>query len=103
MPFATHIDSVSVQPQNHTFKEVAAASQELQNVYVDGGVNYHANADGAAKLEIEGGVSAIVAKVFDPAFQDYIKEVIPTYPVEQILGHRSEIRDTVKSRLSEKA
>lgn len=103
MPFVTHIESVSVQPQNHTFKEVGAASKELQNVYVDGGVNYHVDANTAAKLVIAGGVDAIVSKVFDPAFQDYIKTVIPTYGVEDILANRDAIRSAVKQKLSDKA
>lgn len=102
-PFVTHIESVSVQPQNHTFKEVGAASKELQNVYVDGGVNYHVDAKDAPKLVIAGGVDAIVSKVFDPAFQDYIKTVVPTYGVEEILPNRDGIRATVKQKLSEKA
>lgn len=102
-PFVNHIESVSVQPQNHTFKEVGAASKELQNVYVDGGVNYHVDVDTAAKLVIAGGVDAIVSKVFDPAFQDYIKTVVPTYGVEDILPNRDNIRSAVKSKLSEKA
>jgi regulator of protease activity HflC (stomatin/prohibitin superfamily) len=103
MPFVTHIESVSVQPQNHTFKEVGAASKELQNVFVDGGVNYHVDANTAAKLVIAGGVDAIVSKVFDPAFQDYIKTVVPTYAVEEILPNRDAIRATVKQKLADKA
>jgi regulator of protease activity HflC (stomatin/prohibitin superfamily) len=103
VPFVTHIDSVSVQPQNHRFSEVAAASRELQNVYVDGGVNYHIDADHAAEIQIEGGLDAIVAKVFDPAFQDYIKEVVPQYTTTDILSHRSQIRDAVKEKLGQKA
>lgn len=103
MPFFTHIDSVSVQPQNHQFREVAASSKELQNVYVDGGVNYHIDSNRAAELQIEGGIDAIVSKIFDPAFQDYIKEVVPTYVSAEILAQRAKIRDSVKQKLSEKA
>lgn len=103
VPFVTNIHAVSIQPQNHTFKEVGAASKELQNVYVDGGVNYHINADQAARLTISGGTAYIVSVVFDPAFQDYIKTVIPTYPVEQILPNRDAIRASVKDLLAAKA
>ena len=103
MPFQTHIESVSVQPQNHQFSEVAAASKELQNVYVDGGVNYHVDASSAAKLVTEGGVDAVVNKVFNPAFQDYIKEIVPQYDTEAILANRAQIRDAVKSELAAKA
>jgi prohibitin 2 len=103
MPFTTHIESVSVQPQNHKFNEVSAASKELQNVYVDGGVNYHVDSTTAAKLVIAGGVDAIVSKVFDPAFQDYIKTVVPSYTTEEILPNRDNIRNAVKAKLAEKA
>lgn len=103
VPFVTHIEAVSVQPQNHTFKEVGAASKELQNVYVDGGVNYHVDSNTAAKLVIAGGVDAIVSKVFDPAFQDYIKTVVPSYAVEEILPNRDAIRAAVKQKLADKA
>lgn len=103
MPFQTHIESVSVQPQNHQFSEVAAASKELQNVYVDGGVNYHIDSTSAAKLVVEGGVDAVVNKVFNPAFQDYIKEIVPQYDTEAILANRAQIRDAVKAELAQKA
>jgi prohibitin 1 len=103
MPFTTHIQSVSIQPQSYTFKEVGAASKELQNVYVDGSVNYHINSSDAASLTIKGGPQYIVGVVFDPAFQDYVKTIVPTYAVEDILPNRDTIRNAVKSRLSDKA
>ena len=103
MPFVTHIEAISMQPQNHKFARVGAASRELQNVYVTGGVNYHVEANSAAKLVIAGGVDAIVSKVFDPAFQDYIKEVVPTYAVTDILPNRSAIRAAVQAKLADKA
>jgi regulator of protease activity HflC (stomatin/prohibitin superfamily) len=102
-PVLTHIDAVSTQPQNHKFREVAASSRELQNVYVDGGVNYVIDSRSAAKIVVEGGEDAVIAKVFDPAFQDYMKEVVPQYGTTDILSHRAEIRDQVKRRLSDKA
>lgn len=103
VPFVTNIHAVSIQPQNHQFKEVGAASKELQNVYVDGGVNYHVSPAAAAKVTIQGGTGYLVGVVFDPAFQDYIKTVIPTYGVEQILPNRDAIRTSVKQLLADKA
>jgi regulator of protease activity HflC (stomatin/prohibitin superfamily) len=99
MPFATHIESISVQPQNHEFSQVNAASLELQDVFLDGGVNYHIDPSAAAKIYIEGGVDAVVRRVFDPAFQDYIKEIVPQYTTTEILAHRSDIRDSVEQKL----
>jgi len=31
-------------------------------------------------------------KVIDPAFNDFVKEVVPTYPIGEILPKREEIR-----------
>lgn len=103
MPFTTHINSVSIQPQSYTFKEVGAASQELQNVYVDGSVNYHVSPASAPQIVINGGTGYLVGVVFDPAFQDYVKTIIPTYKVEEILPARDTIRTAVKERLAAKA
>jgi regulator of protease activity HflC (stomatin/prohibitin superfamily) len=44
-----------------------------------------------------------VGRVFDPAFQDYIKEIVPTYSVTDILPNRSAIRDAVRVKLADKA
>jgi len=102
-PMAQSVEDVSTQPQNHTFREVAAASKELQNVYVDGGVNYHIDADQAPEIVTEGGLDAVVAKVFDPAFQDYIKEVVPQYGAQDVLASRAAIRDATLEELRRKA
>lgn len=102
-PFVTHIEPVSVQQQNHSFREVATASKELQNVYVDGGINYHVTPGEAAGLTINGGEEAYVQRIFNPAFQDYIKEEIPHYSTQEILLNRAKIRDAVLAKLREKA
>ena len=33
-------------------------------------------------------------KVIDPAFNDFVKEVVPTYPIKEILPNEEEIRQT---------
>lgn len=105
MPFVTNIHAVSIQPQSYTFKEVGAASSELQNVYVDGSVNFHVAPSSAAQLEIAGGTQYIIATVFDPAFQDYVKTIVPGYAAESIIipANRDAIREAVKARLAPKA
>lgn len=102
-PIGTHIESVSIQQQNHSFREVSTASKELQNVYVDGGINYHITAAEAAGISINGGEEAYVQRVFQPAFQDYIKEEVPHYSTTEILSNRAKIRDNVLNKLREKA
>jgi regulator of protease activity HflC (stomatin/prohibitin superfamily) len=102
-PITTGVTPISTQPQNHTFREVVAASRELQNVYVDGGVNYHIDSDRAAEIVTEGGLQAVVGKVFDPAFQDYMKETVPHYSTTEILAQRSAIREATLKQLQDKA
>jgi hypothetical protein len=38
------------------------------------------------------------AKVIDPAFNDFVKEVFPTYQIGEILPKREEIRQTLVVR-----
>lgn len=102
-PFTTSVTTISTQPQNHTFSEVAASSKELQNVYVDGGINYHIDGSEAPQIVTEGGLDAVVLKVFNPAFQDYIKEVVPQYPATDVLAERAKIRDATLTELRSKA
>jgi len=102
VPFVQGVDTFPTNQQNHQFSEVAASAKNLQNVYVDGGVNYHVDPAHAAELSIQGGSDAVINRVLWPAFQDFIKEVVPSYDTTDILAHRSDIRNTVKDRLSGK-
>jgi regulator of protease activity HflC (stomatin/prohibitin superfamily) len=40
-------------------------------------------------------------KVIDPAFNDFVKEVVPTYPIGEILPKREEIRKRAMGKLGE--
>jgi regulator of protease activity HflC (stomatin/prohibitin superfamily) len=40
-------------------------------------------------------------KVIDPAFNDFVKEVVPTYPIGEILPKREEIRHTAMKKLGD--
>jgi prohibitin 1 len=40
-------------------------------------------------------------KVIDPAFNDFVKEVVPTYPIGEILPKREEIRKTAMTKLGD--
>ena len=40
-------------------------------------------------------------KVIDPAFNDFVKEVVPTYPIVEILPKREEIRKRAMTKLGE--
>lgn len=100
--------NVSVQQQNHKFSEVSTASRENQNVFVDGGINFHITPGEAAGIETNGGLDAYIQRIFNPAFQDYIKEVTPSYTTapgdkDNVLTNRAKIRDKVLQRLRDKA
>jgi len=97
-PAAQTIINIDVRTQNHTFKEVNASSKELQSVILDGGVNYKIDPNKAVELYNTVGVD-FAGKVFDPAFQDYMKEVVPQFTTTDILAHRQEIRDQAKQKL----
>jgi regulator of protease activity HflC (stomatin/prohibitin superfamily) len=83
----------------HSFKEIDAASQELQSVKLTGTMNYHLEAARAHELYQTVGLD-FANKVIDPAFNDFIKEVVPQYPVTEILTKREEIRLKAKEKLS---
>jgi regulator of protease activity HflC (stomatin/prohibitin superfamily) len=99
MPFATHITSVDVRVQKHSFHETGAASKELQNVYMTGGVNYKIDKSKVVKLYTDIGLD-FDTKVFDPAFQDFIKAIVPQYTVTDILAKREQIRGEVQQKLA---
>jgi len=40
-------------------------------------------------------------KVIDPAFNDFVKEVVPTYPIGEILPKREEIRQRAMKKLGD--
>lgn len=103
VPFFNHVESVPIKPQRHSFEKVGTGSKELQNVYIEGGIQYHVEVSQAAKLVINGGVENILTTIFDPAFKDYIKAIVPNYPAAEILANREAIREEVKNKLASKA
>ena len=82
----------------HSFTEIDAASRELQSVKLTGTMNYHLEPGRANELYQTVGLD-FANKVIDPAFNDFIKEVIPQYPVTEILASREEIRLKARERL----
>jgi regulator of protease activity HflC (stomatin/prohibitin superfamily) len=82
----------------HNFKEIDAASKEYQSVKLTGTMNYHIQPDKAPYLYQTVGVD-FVEKVIDPAFADFVKEVVPQYAATDILGKRDEIRQRAREAL----
>lgn len=99
IPIAQHIVQVETRVLPHDFKEIDAASREYQTVKLTGTMNYHLVAEKAAFLYETVGLD-FADRVIDPAFNDFIKEVVPQYPVTEILLKRDEIRQKAKDALS---
>lgn len=99
MPFSQQIVQIDTRVLPHSFKEIDAASKELQSVKLTGTMNYHLEPQRAGQLYQTVGLD-FASKVIDPAFNDFIKEVVPQYPVTEILAKRDEIRALARERLS---
>ncbi|MEA2639775.1 MAG: hypothetical protein QOF51_1169 [Chloroflexota bacterium] len=98
VPGVQQIVQVDSRVLPHAFKQIDAASQELQSVKLTGTMNYHLQIDRAPELYQNVGLD-FAEKVIDPAFNDFIKEVVPRYPVTDILVKRDEIRARAKEML----
>jgi len=79
VPIAENVIKVDVKVQPHPCKEIDASSKEYQMVQMTGMMNFH----------------------IDPAFNDFVKEVVPTYPIGEILPKREEIRKRAMTKLGE--
>lgn len=99
-PIVQHVVTVDTRVQPHQFQEIDAASKEYQTVKLTGTMNYHVDGQFASDLYQRVGTD-FASKVIDPAFNDYIKAVVPTYTVDTILGARDEIRQKAKDALAE--
>lgn len=100
LPFVQRIVQVDTRVSPHTFREIDAASQELQGVKLTGTLNYHLDASRAYELYQNVGLE-FATNIIDPAFSDFIKEVVPQYRVTDILIKRDEIRGLAKQKLGD--
>jgi regulator of protease activity HflC (stomatin/prohibitin superfamily) len=99
VPIYQHVTNVDTRVQPHQFQEIDAASKELQTVKLTGVMNYHIDGQYASDLFQRVGTD-FAAKIIDPAFNDFIKTVVPDYAVNDILGKRDEIRSLAKQQLA---
>src|SRR5262245_26143806 len=97
-PVSDRIVDVDVRVLPHNFKEIDAASKEYQTVKLTGTMNYHIEPARAPDLYQRVGID-FVEKVIDPAFADFVKEVVPQYAATDILGKRDEIRARAREAL----
>ena len=100
VPIAERVIKVDVKVQPHPFKEIDASSKEYQIVKMTGMMNFHIDPSYVNDLYQKVGLD-FADKVIDPAFNDFVKEVVPTYPIGEILPKREEIRKRAMGKLGE--
>lgn len=100
VPFAQRIVQIDTRVLPHTFRQIDAASSELQSVKLTGTVNYHLDPNKAYELYQNVGLE-FANNIIDPAFADFIKEVVPQYKVTDILIKRDEIRGLARTKLGD--
>lgn len=99
VPIYQRVTNVDTRVQPHNFQEIDAASRELQQVKLTGTMNYHIDGQFASDLFQRVGTD-FAEKIIDPAFNDFIKSVVPEYSVNDILAKRDEIRTRAKEQLA---
>jgi prohibitin 2 len=100
VPVAQTVVDVETRVRPYHFREIDAASREYQSVKLTGTLNFRIDEQRAD--EIYQGVGLEFAeRILDPAFNDTIKEVVPLFPVTEILVKRDEIRARTKEKLQE--
>jgi len=100
VPVAESVIKVDVKVRPHPFKEIDASSKEYQNVKMTGMMNFHIDPAYVNDLYQKVGLD-FADKVIDPAFNDFVKEVVPTYPIGEILPKREEIRKRAMTKLGD--
>ncbi len=100
VPMAERVIKVDVKVQPHPFKEIDAASKEYQMVKLTGMMNFHIDPSYVNDLYQKVGLD-FANKVIDPAFNDFVKEVVPNYLITEILPKREEIRKRAMSKLGD--
>ncbi len=98
LPIAESVIKVDVRVQPHPFREIDAASKEYQMVKLTGMMNFHIDPAYVNELYQKVGLD-FAEKVIDPAFNDFVKEVIPIYTITEILPQREAIRKQAMGKL----
>ncbi len=100
VPMAERVIKIDVRVRPHPFKEIDAASKEYQMVKLTGMMNFHIDPAYVNDLYQKVGLD-FADKVIVPAFNDFVKEVVPNYPITEILPKREEIRKRAMAKLGD--
>lgn len=101
VPIFENIIEVETRVRAIPFENLAAASEEYQDVLVTGVLNIHINNSGVNDLYQRVGLD-YQEKIVVPFFAQILKEIMPEYPIDEILLKREEIRQRVVERLNAK-
>jgi len=96
-PLARVID-VDIRMQKEEAKG-EAASKDLQSVHTTLAINYTLNGNNVPALYREVGLD-YGSKIIDPIVQDRFKSVTAQYTAEQLITHREEVRQKVKTAVT---
>lgn len=91
VPVVEGIEEVNTRVQAINFENLAAASLEYQDVFITGTLNIHVDGTQAGELYQDVGLDYI-EKIISPFLATFIKQVVPEYEIDSILGKREEIR-----------
>ncbi len=100
VPMAERVIKIDVRVRPHPFKEIDAASKEYQMVKLTGMMNFHIDPSYVNDLYQKVGLD-FADKVIDPAFNDFVKEVVPNYLITEILPKREEVRKRAMVKLGD--
>jgi regulator of protease activity HflC (stomatin/prohibitin superfamily) len=100
VPFVQKIIKVDVRKQKEE-TDASSASLDLQNVYAKIAVNFSLNPDYVASLYSTVGKNYKTVLIA-PAIQESVKSAMSKYTAEQLITKRAQVREEIKSFLSEK-
>ena len=83
--------------------EVAAASQDLQDVNMEVAIQYSINPENVANIvENIGRQKDVEEKIIDPAVQETIKATTALFPVADVIKERPKLKEKIEELLSER-
>ena len=101
VPVVENIIEVDTRVMGVTFDNLAAASEEYQDVLITGTLNIHIDSTGAEDLYQRVGLDYQI-KLVEPFLATTVKEIVPEYQIDEILLRREEIRQRVVEKLADK-
>ncbi|MDR1589899.1 MAG: prohibitin family protein [Oscillospiraceae bacterium] len=97
-PFVASVTKVDIQTQKIEASSTAA-SKDLQTIAVLAAVNYHIDAQGAAQLYKNVGMT-YEAKIILPAIQEAIKSITARFSAEELITQRQIVSAGIKDELA---